>query len=266
MLRRKARERREYLYRKSVEDQHRKIQDKKDRVRRAVEDHSLIDTDLKRDALELQRMGAWDDAGPELAVQQGGAGGGTLANSQDDEYRWAGVEDPKIMITTSRDPSAKLKQFAKEVRLLFPGSQRLNRGSYEFNQLMDACRANNVTDFLVVHEHRGVPDGLIVCHLPHGPTAYFTISDIVMRHDIPDIGTMSEAYPHLIFHNFKSRLGERTMSILKYLFPVPKEESRRVVTFANHDDFISFRHHTYKKTERGKDVELAEVGPRFQLR
>ena len=40
------------------------------------------------------------------------------------------------------------------------------------------------------------------------------------------LGTMSEAYPHLIFHNFKSRLGERTMSILKYLFPVPKEESR----------------------------------------
>ena len=50
----------------------------------------------------------------------------TLA-AQDDEYRWAGVEDPKIMITTSRDPSSKLKQFAKEMRLLFPGAQRLNR-------------------------------------------------------------------------------------------------------------------------------------------
>ena len=50
---------------------------------------------------------------------------------------------------------------------------------------MDACRANNVTDFIVVHEHRGVPDGLIVSHLPHGPTAYFSMSDIVMRHDIP---------------------------------------------------------------------------------
>jgi len=266
MLRRKARERREYLYRKSVESKHRKIQDKKDRVRRAVEENRLIDTDLRRDALELQRMGAWDDEGPERALAEGGTGGGTIANSQDDEYRWAGVEDPKIMITTSRDPSSKLKQFAKELRLLFPGAQRLNRGSYEFNQLMDACRANNVTDFLVVHEHRGVPDSLIVCHLPHGPTAYFTISDIVMRHDIPDIGTMSEAYPHLIFHNFKSRLGERTMSILKYLFPVPKEESRRLVTFANHDDFISFRHHTYKKTDRGKNVELTEIGPRFQLR
>lgn len=266
MLRRKARERREYLYRKSVEEKHRKIQDKKDRVKQALDENRLIDTGLRRDALELQRMGAWDDEGPEMALAQGGAGGGTISNSQDDEYRWAGVEDPKIMITTSRDPSAKLKQFAKELRLLFPCSQRLNRGSYEFSHLMDACRANNVTDLLVVHEHRGVPDGLVVSHLPHGPTAYFTLSDIVMRHDIPNIGTMSEAYPHLVFHNFKSKLGQRTMSILRYLFPVPKEESRRVVTFANHDDFITFRHHTYKKTERGKDVELTEVGPRLQLR
>jgi hypothetical protein len=32
-------------------------------------------------------MGAWDDAGPELAVALGGAGGGTIASSQDDEYR-----------------------------------------------------------------------------------------------------------------------------------------------------------------------------------
>jgi len=31
----------------------------------------------------------------------------------DNEYRWAGVEDPKIIITTSRDESSRLKQFAK---------------------------------------------------------------------------------------------------------------------------------------------------------
>lgn len=30
-----------------------------------------------------------------------------------------------------------------------------------------------------------------------------------MRHDVPDIGTMSEAFPHLIFHNFTTRLGKR---------------------------------------------------------
>ena len=44
----------------------------------------------------------------------------------------------------------------------------------------------------VVHEHRGEPDGLVVCHLPHGPTASFSLSSVVMRHDIPDAGTMSE--------------------------------------------------------------------------
>ena len=90
------------------------------------------------------------------------------------------------------------------------------------------------------------------------------------------------------------------MSILKYLYPVPREDSKRILTFANHDDYISFRHHTYKKVtindelnqlfklifcflkyevkhvpkfyivslqaENGKDIDLAEVGPRFQLR
>lgn len=52
-------------------------------------------------------------------------------------------------------------------------------------------------------------DGMIISHLPFGPTAYFNLSNVIMRHDIPDVGTMSEAYPHLIFHNFNSRLGER---------------------------------------------------------
>ena len=35
------------------------------------------------------------------------------ATHMDDEYVWAGVEDPKIVITTSHNPSSRLKQFAK---------------------------------------------------------------------------------------------------------------------------------------------------------
>ena len=232
-----------------------------------IVENRLIDGDLRRDALALQKAGDWDDQGPQAAEAIGsGAGGTSSMDSQDDEYRWAGVEDPKVMVTTARDPSARLKKFAKEFRLLIPNSQRLNRGNYEFKQLLAACRANGVTDFCVLHEHRGQPDGLIVCHLPFGPTAYFTMSDLVMRHDIPDIGNMSEQYPHLVFHNFKTRLGGRVHNILKFLFPVPKEDSRRVVTFANHDDYISFRQHTYKKVDGGKSIELNELGPRFQLR
>uniref|UniRef100_A0A1B6FD22 Brix domain-containing protein n=1 Tax=Cuerna arida TaxID=1464854 RepID=A0A1B6FD22_9HEMI len=263
MFRRQARLRREYLYRKSVEDRHRKIQEKKERIKRSLEQGTTIETTLRKEAVDIVHKLDWEDSGPKLAVALGTEEGGG-GSQEDDEYRWAGVEDPKIMITTSRDPSSRLKMFVKELRLIFPNSQRMNRGNYEMKQLINACRANDVTDFIVVHEHRGVPNSLVVCHLPYGPTAYFTMADVTMRHDIPEIGTMSEQYPHLIFHNFTTKLGLRTANILKYLFPVPKEESKRVITFANHDDYISFRHHTYKKVQG--NIELSEVGPRFQLK
>lgn len=266
MLRRQARNRREFLYRKAIQSKVLNLQEKRDKIKKCLEENIPIHPDLRKTALYLQKKGDWKDAGPEMAAAMGSQmGGTTAANVEDDEYRWAGAEDPKILITTSRDPSARLKMFVKELRLVFPNSQRMNRGNFEMKELLHTCRAAEVTDFLIVHEHRGVPDGLIISHLPYGPTAYFTMTDVVMRHDIPDIGTMSEQYPHLIFHNFKTKLGERTMNILKYLFPVPKEDSKRVMTFANHDDYISFRHHTYTKVG-GKDIEIKEIGPRFQLK
>ena len=73
------------------------------------------------------------------------------------------------------------------------------------------------------------------------PTAYFNLSHVVLRHDIPGCEKMSEAYPHLIFHNLTTQLGKRCTNILKYLFPVPKEDSKRVITFSNHEDSLSFR-------------------------
>ena len=54
----------------------------------------------------------------------------------------------------------------------------------------------------------GEPDGLIISHLPFGPTAYFGISNVVLRHDLKEkTDTVSEAYPHLIFDGFSSNLG-----------------------------------------------------------
>ena len=86
-------------------------------------------------------------------------------------------------------------------------------------------------------------DAMIVSHFPHGPTVYFTLSNVGLRHDVSTYKstTVSEQYPHLIFENFSSKLGERVRDVLKYLFPVPKEDSKRVMTFANEDDFIAFR-------------------------
>lgn len=160
----------------------------------------------------------------------------------DSEYAKAGIYDPKILITTSRNPSSKLTQFAKELKLIFPGSVRINRGNHVLSELTETCKQHEATDLILVHETRGKPDGLIISHMPYGPTAYFSLSNVVPRHDIEDIGTMSLQNPHLIFHNFNTKLGERVTTILKYLFPPTKESSTRVLTFANDDDYISFRY------------------------
>lgn len=50
----------------------------------------------------------------------------------------------------------------QEIKLLFPNSQRLNRGNFESKQLIEACRSNDVTDFIVLHETRLV---LVKCIL-----------------------------------------------------------------------------------------------------
>ena len=202
----------------------------------------------------------------------------------DDEYAQAGVSDPKILVTTSRDPSSRLAQFSKvcsdtgysvqhkltflqEMRLCFPNATRLNRGSTLMKEMADACRSNDFTDLVILHEHRGQPDAMVVSHFPHGPTVLFTLHNVVLRHDIAShsTSTVSEQYPHLIFDGFSSKLGGRIQNVLKYLFPVPKEDSKRVLTFSNENDFINFRHHVFVKNTH-KDVQLAEVGPRFQMR
>ncbi len=65
-------------------------------------ENTEIATELRKGALRLQSVLEWDD----LSSEQ-------ITSHEDDEYRWAGVEDPKIVITTSREPSSRLKMFAK---------------------------------------------------------------------------------------------------------------------------------------------------------
>lgn len=71
-----------------------------------------------------------------------------VANYQDDEYLWAGTEDPRVVITTSRSPSSKLKEFAKELRFLIPNAAKINRGNYLNKNLLEACLAKQVCEFL----------------------------------------------------------------------------------------------------------------------
>ena len=93
---------------------------------------------------------------------------------------------------------------------MFPNAVRFNRGAYKVRELMEVAERKSFTDVVIVHEHRGEPDGLIICHMPIGPTIFFGIQNATLRHDLNiKAKAMSEAAPHLIFDNMNSRLGER---------------------------------------------------------
>lgn len=254
MIRRQARERREFLYKKSLQLQEAQLTLKRQQLRAALAAGKPLNKELSEDT-RLRNDFKYDESIDDNA-------------EIDDEYSaLSGIADPKVVVTTSRDPSAKLLQFAKEMKLFFPTGVKFNRGNTILPNLVSACQASATTDLVIVHEHRGVPTALTVSHFPYGPTASFSLHNVVLRHDLPGGGgTQSEAYPHLIFDNFTTPLGKRVVSVLKHLFPPGvKKDSSRVITFANRGDFISVRQHVYVKTRDG-NVELAEVGPRFEMR
>ena len=276
MLRRNIRMRKEFLLRRAIEEKSKVTVEKRKKMKECLEEGKPIPSEFKEGGQDLhyrKKMDLDHDKPDSEMASFGNAG-------IDDEYATTlGVKEPKVIITTSRDPSSRLTQFLKEMRILIPNSQRVNRGAYVVKDLIELGRKNDVSDLIILHEHRGEPDGMVICHLPYGPTAYFGLSKVVLRHDLPEKPpNMRESAPHLVFHGFSSRMGNRVATILKALFPISSPTSDRVVSFSNSgNDLIHFRHHYFdeKKVEHRnskssdelvKDIELSEAGPRFTMR
>ncbi|KAL6125407.1 hypothetical protein ACLB2K_073466 [Fragaria x ananassa] len=66
----------------------------------------------------------------------------------------------------------------KELKLVFPNAQVLNRGGQVLSEIVESCRAHDYSDVVLLHDERGKPNCLIVCHLPYGPTAYFQLCNV----------------------------------------------------------------------------------------
>lgn len=265
MIRKQARQRRDYLYRKAIILREAEISEKRAKLRASLATGKPLDPSIANDQ-QLRKDYAYDESRPDRNANE--------ELDLDDEYsQLSGIVDPRVLVTTSRDPSARLSAFAKEIRLLLPTAIRLNRGNLILPELTRSAQAAGLSDIVLLHEHRGVPTALTLSHFPHGPTASFSLHNVVLRHDIPGSirGTVSESYPHLIFDGFTTRLGERVVKILKHIFP-PREPvaskaklGNRVVTFKNIDDTIEVRHHVFVRT--GHDsIELSEVGPRMSMK
>jgi U3 small nucleolar ribonucleoprotein protein IMP4 len=262
MIKRQTRERRDYLYRRALTLQQAEVAAKRAKLKASLASGKPLDPEIAKDT-QLREDYKYDESRADRNTEE--------ELGLDDEYAaLSGIRDPRIVVTTSRDPSSRLSTFAKEIRLLLPTAVRLNRGNQILPNLVQSVKANDMSDIILLHEHRGTPTALTISHIPHGPTASFSLHNVVLRADIPNSarGTVSESYPHLIFEGFTTNLGKRVVQILKHIFP-PREFSKqignRVVTFKNMEDSVEVRHHVFVQTGY-QSVELAEVGPRMTMR
>lgn len=102
-------------------------------IKAAIAEGKRLPKEIAEDALAMNENLDWSDDGGDGDLQ-----------AEDDEYYWAGTEDPRVVVTTSRSPSSKLQEFSKEMRHLIPNSTKINRGNYLNKDLIDACLARQV--------------------------------------------------------------------------------------------------------------------------
>jgi U3 small nucleolar ribonucleoprotein protein IMP4 len=98
-IRRETRLRKEFLFKREIDAQVATKSDKKRKIQEAIDEGKSIPTELREDARTLYRETELDIARDGSAI--------------DDEYAQAGGREPKVCVTTSRDPGSRLKQFAK---------------------------------------------------------------------------------------------------------------------------------------------------------
>eukprot|EP00963_Diacronema_lutheri_P003358 scaffold281_cov318-Pavlova_lutheri.AAC.41 len=186
---------------------------------------------------------------------------------------------PKVLLTTGRKPTAVMFKFLADLLHVFPDATYYKRNNYEIKKMCEYASKRGFTDLVVINEDRKNINGMLVVHLPEGPTAYFRLSSLKLSKEIKGHGKPTRHRPELVLNNFSTRIGNRVGRMFASLFNQdPEFRGRRVVTFHNQRDFIFFRHHRYVfeskggkgKASKQKGMEirarLQELGPRFTLK
>lgn len=176
--------------------------------------------------------------------------------------------NPRVLITTSDNPHKRTIQLCRELKTILPKSEFRFRNRSAIKKIIKGCIERNYTDLIVINENRREPNGMLVVHLPNGPTAKFRLSSVKLTDEIPH-PRRPPTYnrPELILNNFDTRLGQTIGRMFACLFPkLPKFKCQTVCTFHNQRDFIFFRYHHYDIDEKTKSVSLRECGPQMTLK
>ena len=207
--------------------------------------------------------------GDETLVQAGDEE--VLGDEKDDEFAsyFSNEKKPKIMISTRPKCSRKLYPFIGDLMQMIPNAFYYPRKQSTVTEMANDAIAKGFTHLVILAEKHKQCNGILVTHLPTGPTAFFRLSSFQEGSTIPGHGRPTSHIPELILNNFVTRLGRRTGRFLGSLFPhQPQFEGRQVVTFHNQRDFIFVRHHRYiyRKEKDKTRARLQELGPRFTLK
>jgi ribosome production factor 1 len=187
-----------------------------------------------------------------------------------DEFsnHYAKIYEPKVLITYGENPHTKTRRFGKELSRMIPNSFVKPRQRSSVKKMCAGAILEGFTDIIIINENRREPNGIVVVHLPGGPTAHFKLSSVKLTSDIKrDFREITTHRPEVILTNFSTRLGITIGRMLGALFHYdPQFKGRRVATFHNQRDYIFFRHHRYEFGKNGEKVKLRELGPRFTLK
>jgi ribosome production factor 1 len=176
--------------------------------------------------------------------------------------------EPKVLITYSDNPCSRTRGFGKELAHIVPNSLATTRNRSSVKNICQSAIREGYTDVMIVNEDRKKINGMLVIHLPDGPTAHFKVSNVKLTKDLKrNLNQFTSHRPEVILTNFSTRLGLNVGRMLGALFHYdPQFRGRRAVTFHNQRDYIFFRHHRYEFDKNGKRVKLMELGPRFTLK
>ncbi|AFM99453.1 brix domain-containing protein [Encephalitozoon hellem ATCC 50504] len=235
-MNRRKRERKEYLLRKERERLDKEMEEKKQRLGMALETNTKIPHEIRKDAAALL-----DEIIYEGKIEE--------------EYRY-----PKVMVTTSRNPSSQLLHFSKQLSLVLDGENFI-RGQLREEEISDVAHKHGYTCVIIVHENRGRPASLVISYFPFGPTMKFTIIDhFITRRAFP-----LSPKSYFVCDNMEGPIGKKIKERMALLFP-QCSGAKRIVSLVNRNDTIAFRHYLIERGDKttlnkslGMDLKAYEI-------
>ncbi|EPR78728.1 BRIX domain protein [Spraguea lophii 42_110] len=220
------REQKYYLKRKESEEK--ELNKKKERIKECYQSNKKIDHNLRSEAANLME---------EIIYDTGITNDNILPREN-------------IMVSTSRDPSSKLREFVKHVSLVFSG-EYISRGSYSMKELIDICKGRGSNCLILLNENRGVVNNMIITMLNYGPTYYYNLVNVKYVRRKENVKQKCK----LIVDGFKSEIGIRVKNMLQSMFNCDADKENRIVVFCNKNDIIKYREYIVDGCNKMEKVE-----------